>query len=273
MQPIEKIIVIKLGGTQGVNFKTICEDTAAIIQQGYHPVLVHGGSAEANALGEALDYPPRFVTSPSGYTSRYTDQKTLEIFTMAVAGKINPNLVAQLQFLEVNAVGIKGIDGKVIQAERKRSIRIVENGKKKVLHGDFTGKIRKINVSFLEMLLSGGYTPVIAPLAISPESEILNVDADRAAAEIAGALKAEVLLLLTSAPGVLRDFPDESSLIPTLTRQQLKDATNYAKGRMKKKILGASEALDKGTKQVIIADGRIENPVLSALAGKGTVIQ
>jgi len=267
------IIVIKLGGTEGVNFESICKDTAKLIKQGFQIVLVHGGSTEANALGEALGHPPRFVTSPSGYTSRYTDKQTIKIFTMAIAGKINPNLVKQLQVFGINAIGLNGLDGNLIQAKRKSSIRIVENGKLKILHDDFTGTITNINSTLLELLLSQGYTPVIAPLAISPNGEILNIDADRVAARIAGALQARTLMLLTGAPGLLRDFPDESSLIPKIQSSQLDDALTFAKGRMKKKVLGTKEAIAAGTKKVVIADGRKEMPVIQALNGGGTHIQ
>jgi acetylglutamate/LysW-gamma-L-alpha-aminoadipate kinase len=248
------------------------EDAAGLIKRGYRLVIVHGGSAQANNLGEALGYPPRFITSPSGYTSRYTDLRTLEIFCMAVNGKVNTLMVEQLQSLGVNALGLSGLDGRLMEATRKAAIRSVENGKQKIVRDDFTGKIDKINVSLLEALLEGSYTPVIAPLAVSLSGEALNVDADRAAAMVASALNAETLLLLTAAPGLLRDFPDESTLISKLRRAQLEEALGYAAGRMKKKVLGAGEALEGGVDQVIIADGRIANPITNALAGKGTLI-
>jgi acetylglutamate/LysW-gamma-L-alpha-aminoadipate kinase len=266
------LLVVKVGGTEGVDFVSVCEDAAGLIKGGYHLVIVHGGSSEANNLGEALGYPPRFITSPSGYTSRYTDRRTLEIFCMSVNGKVNTLIVEQLQGLGVNALGLSGLDGRLIEATRKAAIRSVENGKQKIVRDDFTGKIDKVNVSLLEALLEGVYIPVIAPLAVSPEGEALNVDADRAAAMVASALNAETLLLLTAAPGLLRDFPDESTLIPKLRRTQLEEALGYAAGRMKKKVLGAGEALESGVGQVIIADGRITNPISNALAGKGTLI-
>jgi acetylglutamate/LysW-gamma-L-alpha-aminoadipate kinase len=266
------LLVVKVGGTEGVDFVSVCEDAAGLIKGGYHLVIVHGGSSEANSLGEALGYPPRFITSPSWYTSRYTDRRTLEIFCMSVNGKVNTLIVEQLQGLGVNALGLSGLDGRLIEATRKAAIRSVENGKQKIVRDDFTGKIDKVNVSLLEALLEGVYIPVIAPLAVSPEGEALNVDADRAAAMVASALNAETLLLLTAAPGLLRDFPDESTLIPKLRRTQLEEALGYAAGRMKKKVLGAGEALESGVGQVIIADGRITNPISNALAGKGTLI-
>ncbi len=266
-------LVIKLGGTEGVDFAAACEDIAALVSQGEKVVVVHGGSAEANALGEALGTPPRFVTSPSGFTSRYTDRPTLEIFAAAVNGKVNTLLTEQLQQHGVNAFGMSGLDGRLLQAKRKGSIRIVENGKRKILRGDYTGKIRAVNTALLETLLSAGYTPVIAPLAVSEKGEALNVDADRAAAMIAAALKAEALLLLTAAPGLLQNFPDESSLISQLRASQLETALDYAQGRMKKKVLGAQEALQGGAQKVIIADGRIAHPITTALQGGGTHIQ
>ena len=265
-------IVVKLGGTEGVDFSAICRDVAGLLAEGARLVLVHGGSAEANALGEALGHPPRFVTSPSGYTSRYTDRRTLEIFVMAVNGKVNTMLVEQLQTLGVNAFGLSGLDGGVLRAKRKAAIRIIENGKKKMLRDDYTGKIEGVNADLLETLLAAGVVPVIAPLAVSEKGEALNVDADRAAAEIAAALRAETLILLTAAPGLMRNFPDEGTLISRLAAAELESALAYAQGRMKKKVLGAGEALKGGVGRVIIADGRVENPVAAALSGQGTVI-
>ncbi len=266
------IIVVKIGGAQGVDFSAFCWEAAELVARGDNLVFVHGGSAEANNLGEALGYPPRFITSPSGYTSRYTDRRTLEIFSMAVNGKLNTLLVEQLQSLGVNAFGLSGLDGRLMEATRKDAIRSVENGKQKIVRDDYTGKIDKVNISLLRSLVGAGYLPVIAPLAVSPAGEALNVDADRAAAMVAVALQAETLLLLTAAPGLLRSFPDESTLLKTLPRNRLEDALGYATGRMKKKVLGAEEALNGGVRRVIIADGRIRNPVFNALKGNGTWI-
>jgi acetylglutamate/LysW-gamma-L-alpha-aminoadipate kinase len=266
------IMVVKIGGTEGVDYIPVCEDAADLIARGYRLVIVHGGSAEANSLGEALYHPPRFITSPSGYTSRYTDRHTLEIFSMAVNGKVNTLIVEQLQSLGVNALGMSGLDGRLMEATRKATIRSIENGKQKIVRDDFTGKIDKINTHLLKSLLEAGYMPVIAPLAVSSAGEALNVDADRAAAMVASALHAEILLLLTAVAGLMRDFPDESTLIQSISRAHLEEALGYAVGRMKKKVLGAGEALEGGVSQVIISDGRIAKPISNALAGNGTFI-
>jgi acetylglutamate/LysW-gamma-L-alpha-aminoadipate kinase len=269
----EPIIVVKLGGTEGVDFSSICTDAAELIAQGRKLVFVHGGSVEANALGAALGMPPKFITSPSGYTSRYTDRKTLEVFLMAVNGKVNSLLTEQLQGLGINAFGLSGLDGKLMVATRKDAIQSVESGKRKIIRDDYTGKIEMVNSNLLLTLLDMGYFPVIAPVAVSQMGEALNVDADRAAAMVASALKAGTLILLTAVPGLMEKFPDESTLVRQLSQAKLPSALEMAQGRMKKKVLGAQEALEGSVGRVIIADGRVEKPISNALSGNGTLIQ
>jgi acetylglutamate/LysW-gamma-L-alpha-aminoadipate kinase len=214
------------------------------------------------------------VTSPSGYTSRYTDPETLDIFAMIYCGKINLRIVERLQRLGVNAVGLSGVDGRLLEGQRKAAIRIVEEGRVRMLRDDYTGKVEKANVDFLRLLLDHGYLPVISPPAISYEGEAINVDGDRAAAVIANALGADRLIILSNTPGFLRNVDEEGSLIQELDRAGIEDAIErYAQGRMKKKLLGAREALEEGVKTVVLADGRIERPVTAALSGQGTVIR
>jgi [amino group carrier protein]-L-2-aminoadipate 6-kinase len=266
------MIVVKMGGAAGVNLPAVCRDVAALVGQGQSVLLAHGGSDETNQLSEQLGHPARMVTSVSGYTSRYTDRATLEIFAMAVNGKINTLVVEELHKVGVNAFGLSGLDGRTLLARRKDAIRIVENGKQRILRDDFTGKIEQVNVELLHTLMAAGLTLVVAPLAVSAAGEALNVDADRAAAMLAGALKAEQLILLTNVPGLMRKFPDESTLIPQLSKHNLEAALSFAEGRMKKKVLGASEALELGVGKVVFADGRVENPISRALQGQGTTI-
>jgi acetylglutamate/LysW-gamma-L-alpha-aminoadipate kinase len=267
------MIVVKAGGSAGLDMEAVCTDVAALVQQGERVVLVHGGSNETNTISEKLGHPPRIVSSASGHESRYTDRQTLEILTMVAGGRINKLLVERLQQLGVNAVGLSGLDGRLLEGERKATLLIVENGKRKVLRGEYSGKIERVNVSLLQMLLEAGYTPIIAPLAISHEHEALNVDGDRAAAAVGAAIKAQTVIILSNVPGLLQDFPDEASLIQHIPLAQAPDyLEQYAKGRMKRKLLGAIEALEAGVGKVILADGRIDQPVHHALAGGGTVI-
>jgi [amino group carrier protein]-L-2-aminoadipate 6-kinase len=266
------MLVVKIGGAQGVGLDAICADVAELAKQGRPVIVVHGGSAETNEISEKLGHPPRFVTNATGFTSRYTDRETLEIFAMVTNGRINTLLVERLQKAGVNAIGLSGLDARLMVAKRKDAIRIVENGKQRILRDDYTGKIETVNGEFLKMLVGMGLTPVVAPLAISLEGDGLNVDADRAAAMVAGAVKAEELVILTNVPGLMRSFPDESTLIAHLPKVGLEQALSFAEGRMKKKVLGASEALDLGVAKVVFADGRVEHPLQKAMAGCGTVI-
>ncbi len=267
------MIVIKAGGNGDLNLEAVCDDVAGLVQAGEAVVLVHGGSHETNVISEQLGHPPRFVKSVSGTVSRYTDREALEIFTMVTAGRINKRLVERLQQLGVDAIGLSGLDGRLLEAKRKSALRVVENGKRKVLRGDYSGQIERVNASLLKTLLAGGYVPVVAPLAISHDGEALNVDGDRVAAAISGALKAHTLIILSNVPGLLRQFPDASTLIPHIQSEQAPQILEEcAQGRMKKKMLGAIEALNDGVEKVVIADGRLAQPLHRALAGQGTVI-
>ena len=267
------MIVIKVGGSQGINYDAVCADLAGLIHKGEKAILIHGGSAETNRISERLGKPPRMVTSVSGYESRYTDRETLEIFEMVYCGKVNKGIVEKLQRMGVNAIGLSGIDGRIWQGTRKATITIVEEGKKKVLRDDHTGRVERINVPLLQLLLAHDYTPVLTPPAISYDGEAINVDGDRAAAVLASALRVDRLIILSNVPGLLRDLHDESSLIPELLISEIEHFVDLAKGRMKKKVLGATEAIRDGVKEVILADARLEKPISCALAGRGTVIR
>ena len=268
------MIVVKVGGSEGVDTGSVCADLAEWVSEGGQAVLVHGGSHEANLVSEKLGHPPRFVTSATGHSSRYTDRQTAEILAMVMAGKISTLLVERLQKLGVDALGLSGVDGRLLEAKRKSTLRAVENGKTLVLRGEYSGRVERVNVSLLQSLLGGGYLPVVAPLAISHEHEMVNVDGDRAAAAIGASLRADTVVLLTNVPGVLADPDDEASLVDHISLDEAEKALEcYARGRMKRKLLGAIESLEAGVGRVIIADGRSDRPLQRALAGEGTVIQ
>lgn len=267
------MLVIKIGGAEGIHHDFIADDVAHIIAQGERVVVVHGGSAATNQIAHALGHPPQFVTSVSGYTSRRTDRRTLEIFEMVYCGQMNKGWVERLQQRGVNAIGLSGLDGKLWQGTRKDTITILdERGRRRVLRDDYTGRVEQVNTALLNMLLEAGYTPVLTPPAISYQGEAINVDGDRAAAATAVALKAETLIILSNVPGLLERFPDESSLIRQIAANRLDDFMAAAQDRMKKKVLGAGEAVAGGVRRVIFADGRVEHPIQRALAGEGTVI-
>jgi len=267
------MLVVKVGGGDGVDLDAVAAELAVLAAADRRVVLVHGGSSETNRIAESLGHPPRFVTSPSGFTSRLTDRTTLEIFEMVYCGKINKGIVERLQRHRVQSVGLSGLDGRLWEGRRKDAIRIVEGDRVRILRDNYTGVVERVNVALLHSLLATGYVPVLTPPAISFEGEAINVDGDRAAAATAVALGAEALVILSNVPGLLRDVDDESTLLRRVERAALDDAMKLARGRMRIKLLGAREALEGGVGRVILADARRSEPIRRALAGEGTVIE
>ncbi|MCB9844827.1 MAG: [LysW]-aminoadipate kinase [Phycisphaeraceae bacterium] len=267
------MIVVKIGGSAGVNIEAVCDDAASIIRAGTRLVIVHGASDTTNSLSQRVGLAPRFVTSPSGHTSRRTDRATLEVLQMACRGGFNQRVVEALQSRGVNAIGLSGMDARIWEGTRKDTIRAIEDGRTVLIRDDFTGTIDTVNSPLLTALLDSGLTPVLCPPAISTNHEPINVDADRAAAQTAAALGADRLLLLSNVPGLLRLFPDESSLITRIARTEIKLAQDLAQGRMKKKVLGAIEALEAGVATVVIGDARPGAPITRALEGAGTTFR
>lgn len=267
------ITVVKLGGSEGVDVGGFCADVAALVQRGERLVIVHGASHPTNVLSVQLGHPAQFITSPSGHTSRRTDARTLEIMQMACRGLFNQQIVGTLQARGVNAVGLSGVDGRVWEGTRKESVRAVIDGRTVMVRDDFTGTVERVNAPLLRTLLEAGVTPVICPPAISEKHEAINVDADRAAAQTAAALGARTLLLLSNVPGLLKAFPDAATLVPRVRRAEIEAFAAYAQGRMKKKVLGAAEALDRGVGRVVISDARVPSSVTAAMNGAGTVFE
>lgn len=266
------MIILKIGGSEGINYDYIADDIAALVKEGQPLIVIHGGSSLTNKVAEQLGHPPQFVTSVSGFSSRRTDRRTLEIFEMVYCGQMNKGLVEKLQTRGINAVGLSGLDGRIWEGTRKAAIKIIENGRRRVIRDDYTGKVEKVNVSLLQTLLDAGVLPVLTPPAASFEGEAINVDGDRAAAATAAAFQAEALIILSNVPGLLENFPDEASLIRHIPAAKIDQFMSVAEDRMKKKVMGAQEALGQGIGRIVFADGRVEQPVRRALAGEGTVI-
>jgi acetylglutamate/LysW-gamma-L-alpha-aminoadipate kinase len=260
------INVLKLGGGAGVNQGAVLENLAERIRSGEGWVLVHGASDAANQLAGQVGYPAQTLTTSGGHTSRYTDARTIEIFS-AAAASVNQQITAQLAALGVNAVGLSGPN--IIQARRKTAIRAIRDGRPVIVRDDFTGTITGINTRLLQTLLDAGITPVIAPVAMGEEFERLNVDGDLIAANVAHELEAETLIILSNVPGLLRDINDPTSLISEFSLTDLPTYESLAVGRMKKKLLAAQQA---HAARVILADSRLESPIDAALYGGGTHI-
>ncbi len=264
------MIVIKIGGSivDGLH-ASIIDDIKGIVGVGIDGrerrdklVIVHGGGKEVTRIANMLGKEQRFIVSPEGIRSRYTDKETIEIFTMVMAGKINKEIVSFLLKNNVNAIGLSGIDASIINAERKKRLIIVdERGRRVAIDGGYTGKISKVNSRLLNLLLDADYIPVIAPIAIDSEFEMLNVDGDRAAAYIAGGLSADRVIFLTDVNGLMMD----GKLVEHLTLDEAKRMLPRIGHGMEKKVLACTEALSMGVREAIIASGKVENPINKAL--------
>lgn len=266
-------LVVKIGGAAGVATTQVLDEISRTLGQpeaDRRVVLVHGGSDLTNTLSAQLGHEVRTLTSPGGITSRYTDRETLRIYALAVAGQINTEIVAYLQGRGINALGLAGVDGRLLLARRKAVVRArMASGRVRIVRDDYTGQIEQVNTRLLHLVLDAGYLPVIAPLALDQEGERLNVDGDRAAAAIATALGARELVIVTNVPGLLRDRADPSTLLDHIEARHLDAATTYAQGRMRKKLLAAGEALTGGVRRVRIGNASLQE----LLCGAGTTIE
>ena len=265
------LLVIKMGGSilkEGASSELVSD--LKTLTKANRIVLVHGGGAEVTETASKLGKEQQFIVSPQGFRSRYTDKETIEIFTMVMAGKINKQIVAALESQGIAAVGLSGLDGLLLKAERKKRLIIVdERGRKKVIDGGYTGKITEVNVDLLGFLLEKGYVPVVTPIAMSEEFEPLNVDGDRTAAVVAGALKADHLILLTDVDALMLN----GKSVPKITPLEAEEALSRIGKGMSTKVHAALEALNQGVKEVLVTSGVREQPISSALKHKtGTVI-
>jgi len=265
-------VVVKIGGAKAVDPAGAVADIADLVAAGEPVGVVHGGSTAVDDLLDRLGIEPTYVETPGGVVGRFTDEATMEAFTMAMAGKVNTELVATFREAGVDAVGLSGVDGGLITGPRKSAVRVIEDGKKKIKRGDHSGKIESVNAELLETLLEDGYTPVVGPPMLADDGVPVNTDADRAAAAVAGALGA-TLVILTDVAGVYADPDDPETLIESVTTPAEYDAlTDAAEGFMTKKVMAATEALERGASEVIVADANADDPVTAALGESGTHI-
>jgi acetylglutamate/LysW-gamma-L-alpha-aminoadipate kinase len=268
---IAMLLVIKMGGSilkDGASTDFV-RDLKQVVEDN-RVILVHGGGVEVTEISSKLGKEQKFIVSPEGFRSRYTDKETIEIYTMVMAGKINKQIVLALQSQGIPAVGITGLDAATLKAERKtKLIAVDERGRKKVIDGGYTGKITKVNSELLNILLEKGFVPVVTPIALSQDCEPLNVDGDRTAAIIAGALRADRLILLTDVHGLML----KGECVPKISATEVKEVMSNIGSGMSTKVHAALEALSRGVKEVLITAGTGNQPISAALNHNvGTVI-
>lgn len=270
-------VVVKIGGARAVDPAGALADIATIAED-EDVVVTHGGSTAVDDTLERLGIEPEYVETPSGVVGRFTDEETMDVFEMVLPGLLNTEMVAALQSEGVDAVGLSGVDGKLLHGPRKSAVRVMEDGKRKIRRGDHSGTIKEVNTDLLETLLDAGHTPVVSPpMAGNDEDEdnnsiitAVNTDADRTAATLAGELGAR-LVLLTDVPGILADPDDESTLIESVsTPSAFEGLEAAAEGFMGRKVMAIEEALGGGASAAIVADANADKPITSALDGAGT---
>ena len=270
-----KTIVIKYGGNAMVNDDLkdkVMQDVALMKYVGINVVIVHGGGPEITQFLKKVGKESSFVSG-----LRVTDEETVEIAEMVLDGKINSEIVTLLNRRGVRAVGLSGKDAGLIQAEKKLAT-VYEDGEKTKVDIGYVGKAKKIDITIVKDLLSQNYVPVIAPIGVGEKGESYNINADYVAADIAGAIQAEKLLLLTDTEGVYKDFNDKSTFISTLTADQ---AREYIKdgiiaGGMIPKVEACLRAIQGGAHKTHIIDGRLPHSIILELftyQGIGTQVQ
>ena len=252
-----KTIVIKYGGNAMINEdlkEKVMQDVALMKYVGIRPVIVHGGGPEITGFLKKVGKKSSFVAG-----LRVTDAETVEIAEMVLDGKVNSEIVNLLNHRGVRAVGLSGKDANLICAQKKLATVYEGDEKKKVDIGYF-GAVQKV----IEDLLDQDYVPVIAPIGVVANGESYNINADYVAAEIAGALHAEKLLLLTDVEGIYKDFSDKSSFLSTLHMQEARDyiKSGVIQGGMIPKVEACLTSLEKGTGKTHIIDGRLDHSII-----------
>jgi len=257
-------IVIKYGGSvmeKDILKKAVFRDIALLASVGVRPIIVHGGGPEINNWLIKLKIKPKFESG-----LRVTDEKTMEIVEMVLMGRVNKQIVRGINETGATSIGLSGLDGNLIQARKLKTST----------HG-FVGDISKINSSILDPLIDKGYIPVISSIGSSNNGISLNINADYVAGEIAAAINAEKLILLTDTPGILKDLNNPKSLIRNLNLKQARKyiEENIISDGMKPKTECCIRAIAQGVKATHIIDGRIEHALLLEIftdTGKGTMI-
>lgn len=262
------MILVKLGGGATLNLAGAADDLAAL---GAPCVVVHGANALRDELARKLGVERRTLTSVSGIGSVYTDDEALDVMLMAYSGLRNKRLVELLQTRGANAVGLTGLDGRIVQGRRNRGIRVREGDKQRMVH-DVSGKPQSAG-PLLRTLLDHGYLPVLTVPIADENGRAINAENDDVVAVLAEALKPDVVVHLIEAPGFLADPADASSLIREIPRTEFERREEATEGRMKRKMMAIRRLFDGGAREVRIADGRVEHPLRDALAGAGTVIR
>lgn len=262
------MIIVKIGGGSSLNLTGIAADLAAIEGP---VVVVHGANALRAELAGKLGLQLQRVVSASGVESVLADTEAIELMMMAYAGARNKRLVEVLQQHGVNAIGLSGLDGRIVEARRNPGIRARSDGKLKLVR-DLSGKPTRINRPLLQALLDLDLVPVLTVPLIDEQGVAVSSENDDLVALLQAELGVSVVVQLIEAAGLLRDPGRPTSFIPRLTAEQLQQRLAETSGRMKRKLMAIARMLESGVSRVVIGDGRLPHPLVAAIDGCGTVI-
>lgn len=262
------MMLIKIGGGERINLAAIIADLATLEQPF---LIVHGANVLRDQLAQRLGMEKTILTSVSGYVSVFSDQDAIDVIMMSYSGLRNKQIVELCQRKRINAIGLTGLDGRLVQGERNKGIRVRENGKT-MIRRDLSGKPRSTNSELLSLLLDNGYSPVLTIPIVDENGFAINSENDDIVAQIASDLELDMVIQFIEAPGFLDDADDESSLVSNMSYGELQDREARVEGRIKRKLLALTRLCQGGKTRVIIADGRGENPIIKALEGAGTHI-
>ena len=261
--------IIKVGGGAKINLEGIAADLAKI--EGPFMVVL-GANALRDQIALQLGLPKIELTSVSGYTSVYSNEDAIDIIMMSYAGLRNRRFVELCQRQGINALGLTGLDGRVVKGVRNRGIRVRE-GSKTLIKRDFSGKPKSVNEPLLRLLLDNGYRPVLSIPIVDEQGFAINSENDDIVNALQDVLHAERIVQLIEAEGFLEDRDDPTSVVQRIAQAELADREAAVEGRMKRKMLALRKLFESGAVEVILADGRSDHPVCDALAGQGTVIR
>ena len=263
-------VVVKIGGSlmkAGVP-EALVQDAAKLFHS-HQLVFVHGGGDVVTEYANRLGKEQRFVVSPEGIRSRYTDRETAEIYQMVMSGLLAKRLVQSLHRSGLKGVSLAGEDGALITAARKSKLVIVdERGRRVAIEGGYTGRVSGVNSPLLDLLLGQGYIPVISPVAVGEEGEPLNIDGDKAAASIAAGAGADAVVFATNVEGLSLD----GSLVRRLSAEEARASLPKVGFGMQKKVMAAVDAVKAGVKEAVICSGTKEGPLSRALAHEGCTV-
>ena len=263
--------VVKIGGAIGNDPSKLLKELAERVMQGERWVLVHGASGHMETLCRSCGVEPLYVTSPSGYRSRFVGAKEMALFEAACTN-YSVELSWKLGKLGIGSIPIYPQQAVTAKARRKDSLRSVENDKIRILRGNYSGTVCGFDPEPIYDAWNMGLLPMLPPLATDENGCSLNVDGDRMAAAAASAIQADTLIILSNVPGILRDVKNPDSRVATGELGKWDELETLAVGNMKRKLLAAREALEGNVDRVILADSRLDNPIARALGGGGTTL-